>query len=309
MDDEPTDRMPVPEPPVHPGPAFLPPPPGPATPPRGLPALPPPAGPPPVPGGRPQARRVLALSVAAAVVVGGVAGFAGTQLADPPTRSPVSLPRAAGAAPALAGQPGAAGIADVAAVVLPGVVSIEVRGPGGTAGGSGFVLDEDGHVLTNAHVVGRGGTVQVGFADGRRAAATVVGTDPGTDVAVLRVQGGAGPAPLPLAEGGTLRVGDQVLAVGSPLGLSGTVTAGIVSAVDRQIRLGSDGQRQSAVQTDASINPGNSGGPLVDSAGRVVGVNTSIATLGSGAGGNIGIGFAIPVDRAVAAAEALIGRA
>lgn len=302
----------------HPGPSFLPPPPGPApAPPQQAlqPPLPPIFGPPPAaaPATPPPAatapssavRRAVVLSVVAAAVAGGLAGYAGAQL-DPGRPATVSvLPRVGGAAPALAPT---GGIADVAAAVLPGVVSVEVRGQGATGTGSGFVLDDQGHVLTNAHVVSRGGTVQLAFSDGRRVPATVVGSDPTTDIAVLRVAQGSTPAPLHLADTGTLRVGDSVLAIGSPLGLSGTVTAGIVSAVNRPVELGSADQRQTAVQTDASINPGNSGGPLIDAAGRVVGVNTSIATLGGGAGGNIGIGFAIPVDRAVAAAERIIAR-
>jgi S1-C subfamily serine protease len=133
--------------------------------------------------------------------------------------------------------------------------------------------------------------------------ATVVGTDASTDVAVLRVAPTGAPPALTLRASGDLRVGETVLAVGSPLGLSGTVTAGIVSAVDRLTGLGDERNRQSAIQTDAPINPGNSGGPLVDTAGRVVGMNTAIASLGPG---NIGIGFAIPADRAADVARQII---
>jgi S1-C subfamily serine protease len=187
--------------------------------------------------------------------------------------------------------------------VLPGVVSVQVGGGGGRgSSGSGFVIDDRGHVVTNNHVVSRGGTITLVASDGRRHTATLVGRDPTTDVAVLRVAG-SGLRPLPLAPTGQTRVGESVLAVGSPLGLSGTVTAGIVSALDRPVRLGG-GSRQPAVQTDASINPGNSGGPLVNARGEVVGVNTAIATLEGG--GNIGIGFAIPIDRAARVAERLI---
>jgi S1-C subfamily serine protease len=190
-----------------------------------------------------------------------------------------------------------------AATALGGVVQVRV----GNAGGSGFVIDDQGHVVTNNHVVagGRGSAVSVVGQDGRRLSATVVGTDPGTDIAVLQVDNPpAALLPLALAPAGGTRVGEPVLAVGSPLGLSGTVTAGIVSALDRQVRLGDSGARQTAIQTDASINPGNSGGPLVNGRGEVVGVNTAIATLeGSG---NIGIGFAIPIERAQQSAQRII---
>jgi S1-C subfamily serine protease len=188
-----------------------------------------------------------------------------------------------------------------AATALPGVVSVRV----GRAGGSGFVLDDRGHIVTNNHVVAGGGAVSVVGHDGRRVDAEVVGRDPGSDIAVLRVTPSAALRPLSLAAAESTRVGEPVLAVGSPLGLSGTVTAGIVSALDRQVRLGDTGARQTAIQTDASINPGNSGGPLVNARGEVVGVNTAIATLDGN--GNIGIGFAIPIDRAQQAAGQIIG--
>jgi S1-C subfamily serine protease len=190
--------------------------------------------------------------------------------------------------------------------VLPGVVSVQVRrGIGGIASGSGFVVDVRGHIVTNDHVVEGGGTITVVGSDGRRRTARLVGRDPSTDIAVLRVDAGAGYRPLAFAPAGQTRVGEPVLAVGSPLGLSGTVTAGIVSALDRRVRLGG-GARQTAVQTDASINPGNSGGPLVNARGEVVGVNTAIATLERG--GSIGIGFAIPIERARRVAQQLIQR-
>jgi putative serine protease PepD len=245
----------------------------------------------------PASRRVLAAALVAAALTGVAGGVAGAQLAVPGVTGPpgVTLPRSPGPVVAAPG----AGLADVAAGVLPSVVSIEVRGTRGSGTGSGFVLDDRGHVLTNAHVVSGSRQVQVAFADGRRSAAEVVGTDTATDIAVLRVQAGT-PPPLPLGVSADLRVGEAVLAVGSPLGLSGTVTSGIVSAVDREPRRGA-----ATIQTDAPINPGNSGGPLLDVAGRVVGINTSIASLGSG---NIGIGFAVPIDRAAAVAERLLAR-
>ncbi|TMR08298.1 trypsin-like serine protease, partial [Nonomuraea turkmeniaca] len=190
------------------------------------------------------------------------------------------------------------GLSATAARVLPSVVSVEV----GRGGGSGFVVDARGHILTNAHVVSGYDNVTVILNDGRRLPAQVIGEDDDEDLAVLEVSYPGDLTPATLGRSSDLAVGDQVLAIGSPLGLSGTVTAGIVSARDREVRLG--GARRTAVQTDASINPGNSGGPLVNVRGEVVGVNTAIAA-GRG-GGNIGIGFAIPIDRAAPIAERII---
>jgi putative serine protease PepD len=223
------------------------------------------------------------------------------------------------------GQLGAARDADNAAAVpqslvgavaqvLPGVVSIQVRGRGEDATGSGFVIDDAQHVVTNAHVVaaagigrdakaGGGTTVTVLSADGRERPAQVVGRNARIDIAVLRIASSARLRPVALGRSADVRVGEAVLAVGSPLGLAGTVTAGIVSAVDREVDL-EDGGQQNAVQTDASINPGNSGGPLVNAKGQVIGVNTAIASIQGG--GSIGIGFAIPIDRAAQAAQQLI---
>jgi putative serine protease PepD len=191
------------------------------------------------------------------------------------------------------------------AQVLPGVVSIEVNGSGQTATGSGFLIDTARHVVTNAHVVEAAGQVTVTGSDGRRRTATVVGRNAQTDIAVLRISSAAELRPVTLGRSADVKVGEAVLAVGSPLGLSGTVTAGIVSALNRNVQLGDGGREKNAVQTDASINPGNSGGPLVNARGQVIGVNTAIASLQEG-GGSIGIGFAIPIDRAAQAAQQLI---
>ena len=210
-------------------------------------------------------------------------------------------PAAVAAAPP-AGVP--SDLVAAAARALPGVVSVQVRTGSGGASGSGFVFDDRGHIVTNNHVVS-GGSVSVVGSDGRRLTAEVVGTDPDNDIAVLRITPSSALQPLEPADPAATRVGEPVLAVGSPLGLSGTVTAGIVSALDREVRLGGT-VRQTAVQTDASINPGNSGGPLVNARGEVVGVNTAIATLEGG--GSIGIGFAVPIDRAQQVAATLIGR-
>ncbi|MFC0508446.1 S1C family serine protease [Micromonospora costi] len=192
---------------------------------------------------------------------------------------------------------------------VPGVVSVMVGGGGSggaAASGSGFAIDDVQHIITNDHILakGGGGSVTVELPDGRRYTAEVVGREPGSDLAVLKVPPSAGLSPLPLAKPGSTRVGEPVLAVGSPLGLSGTVTAGIVSALNRQVRLGSN--RHTAVQTDASINPGNSGGPLVNARGEVVGVNTAIATIDGN--GSIGIGFAIPIEQVQSTADTIIGK-
>ncbi|NRQ38715.1 trypsin-like serine protease, partial [Nonomuraea sp. NN258] len=214
-------------------------------------------------------------------------------------RAQPALPRAA---PAPGGQPGGSpgGLSATAARVLPSVVSVDV----GRGTGSGFVVDGRGHVVTNAHVVSGAAEVTVVLHDGRRLPARVLGADDAEDLAVLVVDAAASPPAATLGRSADLSVGDQVLAIGSPLGLSGTVTAGIVSALDREVRLGGGARRTAAVQTDASINPGNSGGPLVNARGEVVGVNTAIAS--SRGGGNIGIGFAIPIDRAAPIAERII---
>jgi putative serine protease PepD len=174
----------------------------------------------------------------------------------------------------------------------PGVVSVQA----GPASGTGFVVNRDGTLVTNAHVVAAAETAQVSFGDsGRMIDAEVLGTDVSSDLAVLRVDPGSVDRlrPLPLADSDRVRVGDAVVAVGNPFGLDRTATAGIVSAVGREIRAPDGFQIDHVIQTDAPINPGNSGGPLLDARGRVIGVNTQIATGGSGTG-NVGIGFAVP---------------
>jgi putative serine protease PepD len=243
--------------------------------------------------------RVLATGIALSVLAGGLAGaVTGGAFDAPAAVAPVELPQAA--APA---GPGSS-ISTAAAAVLPGVVSVRA----GRATGSGFAIDRQGHVVTNAHVVEGAGNVSLVLSNGRSLDAEIIGVDSNNDLAVLQVSGDtSGLRALTLGRSSELQVGDPVLAVGSPLGLEGTVTAGIVSAVNRQARFGDSGNRQTAIQTDAAINPGNSGGPLVNAAGQVVGVNTAIATLGtSSRSGNIGIGFAIPVDRMTTIVKGLI---
>ncbi|TDE33512.1 trypsin-like serine protease [Actinomadura sp. 6K520] len=234
--------------------------------------------------------RAVVAAVIAALLAGGVAGGVTGRLT-------ATVPESTALQQSDAG-PVQGGLSDVAARVQASVVSIEVRAAGAQGTGSGFVIDRRGHVLTNAHVVDGGGQVTVVLADQRRVRARLVGTDPALDLAVLAIPAAQAPAPLTFSRFSDVRVGDPVIALGSPLGLQGTVTSGIVSALNRQVRLGEGGDASTAVQTDASINPGNSGGPLVNARGEVIGVNTAIATLMRGGGGSIGIGFAIPADRA-----------
>jgi S1-C subfamily serine protease len=205
-------------------------------------------------------------------------------------------------------------VANIAARVLPAVVSIEIRigDQGGT--GSGVVLDADGHILTNNHVISPAAgvpnsTIKVIFQDNTQVPARIVGRDPKTDLAVVKVNV-PNPTVAQIGSSANLAVGDSVIAIGSPLGLAGTVTNGIVSALNRPERLDGEGSDTNAVidaiQTDAAINPGNSGGPLVDSTGAVVGINAAISTFGQGSGGSIGLGFAIPIDHARRIAQELI---
>ena len=202
-----------------------------------------------------------------------------------------------------------ASIAAVAAKVLPSTVQVRVVNGEGEAAtgatGSGFVVDRRGHVITNNHVVAvleDGGTLDVVDVDGRSHEATIVGRSPVYDIAVLQVSSAQSLRPAALGSSRRMRVGETVVAFGSPLGLTSTVTSGIVSALDRPVTTGrgeSSSSYINAVQTDAAINPGNSGGPLVNLRGQVVGVNSAIATTGGvlSEGGNIGVGFAIPMEQ------------
>jgi len=203
-------------------------------------------------------------------------------------------------------------IAGLAARVIPAVVSIKVKGLTGSGTGSGFFLDSNGYVLTNNHVVeaaATSGTITVELSNGKKYGAKLMGRDNSYDLAVLKIDVTSAPT-LQLGDSDLVQVGDSVIAIGSPLGLSGTVTSGIISSKNRAVTTGNGSGESSfinALQTDAAINPGNSGGPLVDSTGAVIGVNSAIATLGSGSqSGSIGLGFAIPINQAKKTAEQLI---
>jgi putative serine protease PepD len=206
-----------------------------------------------------------------------------------------------------------------AAKASPSVVTVYVQSGSGSGSGSGVVLTPDGYVLTNNHVVtietSEVGDVQVRTSDGTLYDAEVVGTDPSSDLAVLKLDGADDLTPAEFADSDDVQVGDVAVAIGAPLGLSNTVTDGIISATDRAVTTGStqdDTTVLDALQTDAAINPGNSGGALVNGAGQVVGINTAIATVASGSpgssqqSGNIGVGFAIPSNTATRIAQEII---
>ncbi|QSB13810.1 trypsin-like peptidase domain-containing protein [Natronosporangium hydrolyticum] len=288
----------------------------------GGPPDPPPPGPPagqvpPAAGGAGPPRPRGQLLIAAAIVLllvattaGLLGGWVGSRLAD-------DSGAVAGTGP-VTGQAGEASLTNVVTAVQPSVVSVQT----GLGEGSGVILDAEGHVLTNAHVVAGAeeDSLQVTLSDGEAESATVVGADERSDLAVLRLAESAGLPAASFGDSDAVQVGDAVLALGSPLGLEGSVSSGIVSAKNRTVQVGQQdpglpGQPGEApgggaaplsemIQTDAPINPGNSGGALVDLNGNVVGINTAIATAGGM--GSVGVGFAIPANTAVDVAEQLI---
>jgi putative serine protease PepD len=255
--------------------------------------------------------RTVAAVLAAALLAGTAGGVAGASLAaEPGTGSSLTA-----STTRVSTGSALTGVERVAETVLPSVVHISATTAQGGGTGSGIVLSSDGVILTNNHVVAGvadGGELTVTFHDGRTVPATIVGRDPGADVAVIRAEGVTDAVAVEIGRSADLAVGQQVVAIGSPLGLQGTVTTGIVSALDRPVVSG-DGSGETsvlnAIQTDAPINPGNSGGALVDMDGRLIGINSAIATLGAASGGqsgSIGLGFAIPVDQARWIAEQIL---
>ncbi len=287
-----------------------------------------PTGPQGSPSPRPGRRRTAELTAVA--VLAALLSSGGTvaavrlfpQTSTPSTTSTATLGRGADAAPVVQADASAPNWTATAAAVTPSVVSITATSRQGGGQGSGVIIDGQGHVLTNNHVVSGAQKLTVTLSDGRTFDAQVRGTDPSTDLAVVTITGAPDDLkPVAIGDSDALKVGDPVMAVGNPLGLAGTVTTGIVSALNRPVTTqGESGSRDpsqqgqsepvvtNAIQTSAAINPGNSGGALVDAGGRLVGINSSIASLGSSSGqsGNIGIGFAIPVTEAVSIAEQLI---
>ncbi len=276
-------------------------------------------------------RRLVAAGLAIALVSAGIGGGVGALVADNDGGNTVvttaglerSSDSSGGTSPAASGT-----VAAAAQKILPSVVTISEESSSEAGTGSGTIIRSDGHILTNNHVVSGasdGGTLTVTLQDGRTFDAQVVGTDPSSDLAIIKINA-SGLTAATFGNSDSLSIGELVVAVGSPLGLNGTVTSGIVSAVHRPVRTGdSTVQDQQntvldAIQTDAPINPGNSGGPLVNSRGEIIGVNSAIATVGGGGGspfggsqqsGNIGVGFAIPGNYAESVATQLIttGRA
>ncbi|MDT5098712.1 MAG: putative serine protease PepD [Mycobacterium sp.] len=251
----------------------------------------------------------LTIAVVSAGIGGGVALMAkpdnhagGTQITAAPSVPAASLP--------------AGSVEQVAAKVVPSVVKLETDMGRASEEGSGIILSSDGLILTNNHVVeaAKNADTTITFADGRTTKFTVVGTDPSSDIAVVKADGVSGLTPITIGSSADLTVGQDVVAIGSPLGLEGTVTTGIISALNRPVAAGGDIKNQNtvldAIQTDAAINPGNSGGALVNMNGELVGVNSAIATLGGASAdaqsGSIGLGFAIPIDQAKRIADELI---
>ncbi|MEV4633179.1 trypsin-like peptidase domain-containing protein [Rhodococcus coprophilus] len=265
--------------------------------------------------GRMPGRSALAVgAIALALVSGGIGGAVGAwSVKDSGGNAPVvnSLDAPVNDNAPVAQAPEGS-VQAVAQKVVPSVVRIEVLGRTGSGEGSGVVLSSDGLILTNNHVVegaGSGAQLKVYFSDGTSTPASIEGTDAVSDIAVIRAEGRKDLTPIELGNSDNIQVGQEVVAVGSPLGLESTVTSGIVSALQRPVSTsGQTGNQSSvidAIQTDAAINPGNSGGALVDMDGRLVGINTAIATAGSQSG-SIGLGFAIPVNQARRIADELI---
>jgi putative serine protease PepD len=313
----------------------------------------PPAGPPPSfptrdgaepaqPGKRRRLTELTAVAALAALLASG-GTYAAVQLGDnPQASSPASassLGRGTDTGPVVQADASSPNWTATAAAVAPSVVSITVKSGQGSAQGSGVIIDAKGHVLTNNHVVSGAGTgtaITVTLNDGRTYKATVAGTDPSTDLAVITLSGAPSDLKaIAIGNSDSLKVGDPVMAIGNPLGLAGTVTTGIVSALNRPVTTAAEdnsqpqdpfgqllpGQGQpstgsdssevvtNAIQTSAAINPGNSGGALVNASGQLVGINSAIASLGSsssGQSGSIGIGFAIPANEAKSIAAQLI---
>ena len=291
-----------------------------------MPGMYPPMGPPPgvIRERRPRAGMLAIGALTIAVVSAGIGGAAATLVELNHLPGGINGGTVAAGAPTVPAAnmpPGS--VEQVAAKVVPSVVMLETDLGRQSEEGSGVILSADGLILTNNHVIAAAAKPPAGapppkttvtFSDGRTSTFTVIGADPTSDIAVIRVQGVSGLTPIAMGSSSDLRVGQPVLAIGSPLGLAGTVTTGIVSALNRPVSTTGESGNQNtvldAIQTDAAINPGNSGGALVNMNGQLVGVNSAIATLGADSGdaqsGSIGLGFAIPVDQAKRIADELI---
>ncbi len=258
-------------------------------------------------------RNTVALLAAATLAAGGIGGTVGALVAggDGATTPTAATP----AATTSATTP--TDVSAVVAKVKNSVVQVNMRTANAEGIGSGVIISADGRILTNNHVVSGAQELTVTLADGRTVPASVVGTDPSSDLAVIQAQGVSGLTPVTFGNSDAVHVGDEVIAIGSPGGLQGTVTTGIVSALDREVNVPAEQQQQSpfpyaqqgsgstvsyhAIQTDASINQGNSGGPLFNTAGEVIGINSAMyspVSTPDGSAGSVGIGFAIPSNDA-----------
>ncbi|WP_433717466.1 S1C family serine protease [Actinoplanes sp. CA-051413] len=242
-------------------------------------------------GDRHWPRRVAGGAAVLALIAGGgtAGGFLAEHYAD---RAPATTAATATTATALAVSESNS-LAPIAAKVAPSIVTVLIDSANESALGSGVVLSADGLILTNNHVIASGGTVSVRLADGRTVPAKVVAADSTHDLALVQATGVSGLTPATFGADDSVAVGDTVLAFGAPLGLEGTVTSGIVSALDRAVGTGTE-QLTGLLQTDAPINEGNSGGALVDTSGNVIGINVAIATASDQSTGSVGVGFAIP---------------
>lgn len=268
---------------------------------------------------QPRWGRIVALAASVSLVVGALAGAGTATILDQQDEAPFASERREPRPAPVSEHPdtpaAAVDTVAVATAVLPSTVTIQVRSQGESSSGSGVVLDTAGHILTNNHVIesaATDGTVDAVFQDGRRVRAEIIGRSPSYDLAVIKVKGGDYLVPATMGDSESVRTGQPAVAVGSPLGLGGSVTSGIVSSLDRPVRVTSSSSADAAtayinaIQTDAAINPGNSGGPLVDASGRVIGINSAILTLGGEAqSGSIGVGFAIPINQAMDIADEL----
>jgi putative serine protease PepD len=281
-----------------------------------------PGGPPQRPEPRQQRRGsgglVVGVAILALLVGGGAGALGGYLVADSNANNPPVTNALDEQPPAdQTSVPAAGTVESVAAKVSPTVVQLQVQGRQAAGEGSGFIISSDGLIVTNNHVVevaADNGKINAVFSDGSTVPATIVGRDPTSDVAVVRAEGKSGLPTVDLGSSESLKVGQGVVAIGSPFELSGTVTSGIVSSLHRPTRAGGEDGSQAtvmdAIQTDAAINPGNSGGPLVNMQGQVIGINSAIYSPqsggGSAQGGSVGIGFAIPIDQARRTADEIV---
>ncbi|TXS55789.1 S1C family serine protease [Streptomyces sp. t39] len=287
-----------------------------------------PAAPAPGPGPAPRSRRrakgpaalIAAVAIAAAAVGGGASALVGHLAGDDTARA------SGGVSGTTVSRSSAGTVAGVAQAVSPSIVEISAASSSGQSTGSGVIITADGEIVTNNHVISGADTVKVQLSDGTTYTADVVGTDPDKDLALIELRDASGLKAATLGDSGAVGVGDQVVAIGSPEGLTGTVTSGIVSALDRDVTVAKDEEPQQdprqnwpfefggqqfngdtgeskttykAIQTDASLNPGNSGGALIDMNGRIIGINSAMYSPSSATGstaGSVGLGFAIPID-------------